>query len=71
MYLNHSNMKTKTSFRYSGIALEIVEKSPIKQKPALKIVQRTDFKNHRFARIDNKSIQDAANWDASWFSNYE
>ena len=65
-------MKTETRFRYSNYPLKVVEdKKQVAEKLVLIVVTGKEFKNQRFAFIDNKAIQDCANWDASWFANYE
>lgn len=66
-------MKLEATFHYSNFPLKIIGEN--KQEPEklqiLRIVENAEFKNQRFAFIDNKAIQDSLNWDTSWFANYE
>jgi len=65
-------MKTEVPFRYSNFPLKIVEDNASDVPGTqLHVIEKNDFRNQRFAFIDNKAIEDAANWDASWFTNYE
>jgi hypothetical protein len=63
-------MKTKTTFRFSGSPFKVLEKEK-DERSALKVIFRSDLKNHRFSVIDNKQIHDPINWDTSWFAHYE
>ena len=65
-------MKTEAPFHYSNFPLKIAEDNkPTLQKTQLRVIKHDDFRNQRFAFINNKAIEDSANWDASWFTNYE
>lgn len=65
-------MKTETTFHYSNFPLKVAEdKRLAPEKLMLRVVERNDFGNMRFAFIDNKAIHDSTNWDLSWFANYE
>ena len=65
-------MKTEAPFHYSNFPLKIVEDNEsAPQKTQLRVIDKSNFSNQRFAFIDNKAIEDSANWDASWFTNYE
>jgi hypothetical protein len=65
-------MKTEAPFHYSNFPLKIAEDNKsVPQQTPLRIIEKNDFRNQRFAFIDNKAIEDSANWDASWFTNYE
>ncbi|RYF84998.1 MAG: hypothetical protein EON98_07735 [Chitinophagaceae bacterium] len=65
-------MKTKTYFHTSHFPVPLVNNvQTVKERIERKVVQKSDLKNHRFAVIDNKSIEDPMNWDSSWFTNYE
>jgi hypothetical protein len=65
-------MKT-TSFHYSNYPLRIAQTENIttEKKVEMRFGSKPDFRNHRFAMIENNQIQDPSNWDASWFGNYE
>ena len=65
-------MKTEAPFHYSTFPLKIAEDNkPTLQIIQLSVIKNNDFRNQRFAFINNKAIEDSANWDASWFTNYE
>ena len=65
-------MKTAfaSPFSYHLLSAENL-KVPQHEKVKMKAVLKTDLRNHRFAIIDNKGVQDPRNWDESWFGNYE
>jgi hypothetical protein len=66
-------MKTTTSFHYSNFPLMIApsENTGTDKKVEMRLMLKSDLRNHRFAVIENNRIQDPSNWDASWFGNYE
>lgn len=65
-------MKTAftSPFNFSPLALTR-QKDLQPEKMKMKSIQKTDLRNHRFAIIENKTVQDPLNWDEKWFSNYE
>jgi len=65
-------MKTAFASPLSYSPLGVVnQKGPQAEKAKMKAVVKTDLRNHRFAIIDNKVVQDPRNWDEAWFGNYE
>jgi hypothetical protein len=66
-------LKTETSalLHYNVSPLKIIEKDG-KDKAWLLVLNGEEaLSNQRFSLIKNASINESANWDASWFSNYE
>lgn len=64
-------MKTEKPFYSSDLFFarsEAHKKKPTTESPT---EIKYDFRNYRFAVIENKSIQDSSNWDSSWFTAYE
>jgi hypothetical protein len=65
-------MKTQTAFYQTHFLLKFTEAGKTQEEEVKKrTVYKSDFKNHRFGLIDNKSIEDSANWESSWFAHYE
>lgn len=45
-----------------------------KEEPAtspLRVVHKSDLHNHRFAVLENKTVEESRNWDTAWFASYE
>jgi hypothetical protein len=65
-------MKTITTLQLHSAALPAREpNNPLNEKSRLRIVFKSDLRNHHFAQHGNMTVQDAGSWDQSWFANYE